>query len=114
MTVESTSSSRPLPAPETPRTARAIEAAKLAVQRARPAVSEEALTRAMEARLSVSVQNPTQAKLSLDVDKETGRVVGRVIDKDSGKVIQQIPTEEMLRLIAATKEMLGPLLDQTV
>lgn len=114
MTVEHTSPSRPLPAPVTHRTARAIEAAKMAVARPRPAVSEKALTRAMETHLSQSVPSLAHASLSLDVDDKTGRVVGRIIDKDSGQVIHQIPSDEMLQLIAATKEMLGPLLDKTV
>lgn len=101
----------------TPRAAKAIAAAQLAARRAEPAVTEEALTRAVETRLAERVPgvgSGTSGRLMLAVDNETGRVIGRIVDRDSGKLIVQIPSEEMLALIAATKEMLGPLVDEVV
>ena len=48
-------------------------------------------------------------KLHLSVDDTTGRVVGRVVDQQTGALIWQVPSDDMLRLIAATEELLGPL-----
>lgn len=49
---------------------------------------------------------------SMDVDRNTGRVVGRVVDTKTGEVVSQIPSKEMLRLLARTREMLGHLFDE--
>jgi len=51
-------------------------------------------------------------RMSLDVDKDTGRVIGRSIDSQTGEVLDQIPSPEMIRLLAKTREMLGALLDE--
>jgi uncharacterized FlaG/YvyC family protein len=51
-------------------------------------------------------------QLQLDIDQTTGRVVGRIIDKESGVMIKQIPSEEALRLIAASQKLLGAVIDR--
>jgi len=51
-------------------------------------------------------------QLQLDIDQSTGRVVGRIIDKQSGATIKQIPSEEALRLIAASQKLLGAVIDR--
>jgi flagellar protein FlaG len=59
--------------------------------------------------VTVSLPEITDGKLQLAIDRDTGRVIGRIVDKQSGELIRQMPSEEMLRLIAATKAELGPL-----
>lgn len=51
-------------------------------------------------------------QLQLDIDRSTGRVVGRIIDKQSGATIKQIPSEEALRLIAISQQLLGAFIDR--
>lgn len=48
---------------------------------------------------------PPQMKLQLDVDKNTGTVIGRVVDKETGELVRQIPTEEMIALIARSAQV---------
>jgi flagellar protein FlaG len=100
------------PMPE--RAQRALATARAVATQPRPAVSDEALGQALAARLSDDGAAAGGTTVTLAVDNDTGRVIGRVIDKSTGQVLRQIPSEEMLRLIAATKEMLGPMVDETV
>ncbi|MGB8275118.1 MAG: flagellar protein FlaG [Alphaproteobacteria bacterium] len=51
-------------------------------------------------------------RLQLDIDRGTGQVVGRIINAETGKVVNQIPSEEMIRLLARTREFLGTFLDR--
>lgn len=53
-------------------------------------------------------------RLALHVDEASGRVVGQVIDQETGDVMRQVPEEEMLRLLAKTREMIGALFNETV
>lgn len=57
----------------------------------------------------VELPEISAGKLHLALDEKTGRVVGKVIDRESGELLWQVPSDEMLRLIAATEELLGPL-----
>jgi len=70
----------------------------------------------LQARLERTLRDagtlPDQHSLELDVDDATGRTVGRIVDSDSGEVLVQIPSEEMLALIARVREALGPLVDE--
>jgi flagellar protein FlaG len=77
----------------------AVAAAEHA-SRMRPTVHHE---------VTVSLPEITDGKLQLAIDRDTGRVIGKIVDKQSGELLRQIPTEEILRLIAATEEELGPL-----
>lgn len=53
-------------------------------------------------------------RIAFRVDKKSDEIVVDVIDKDTNKVIRQIPSDEMLRLKAAFKELMkGLLLDIT-
>lgn len=53
-------------------------------------------------------------RISFRVDNKSDEIVVDVIDRDTNKVIRQIPSEEMLRLRAAFKELMkGILLDVT-
>lgn len=99
--------------PLSPKAAQAIEAAKSIAAREVPAVSEEGLRSAVSDRVP-ELKTMAGAKLQLDIDQDSGRVVGRVIDQGTGELIRQIPTEEMLSLIAQTKEMLGAFYDSSV
>jgi flagellar protein FlaG len=49
--------------------------------------------------------------LSFSVDKETGKEVIKVIDASTKEVIRQIPPEDVLRIAAHMKELLGILYD---
>jgi hypothetical protein len=96
----------------TAKVAKAVDAAKVAAARAVPAVSEAALNRVMRENPGLSPRPDVPTKLALDIDPETGLVVGQILDQSTGEVVRQIPSEEMLRLIAATKEFLGNLVDR--
>lgn len=100
-------------APLSPKAAQAIEAAKSIAAREVPAVNEQALQRAVADHVP-ELNASAGAKLQLDIDQDSGRVVGRVIDQGTGELIRQIPTDEMLSLIAQTKEMLGAFYDNSV
>ncbi len=86
-------------------TARPAAAPQPAASAARTTANPAATTKPV----TVDMPEISGGKLHLSVDHETGRVVGRVVDRDSGKLLWQVPSDDMLRLIAATKEFLGPL-----
>ncbi len=100
-----------------PRIAHAIEAGKLAAQRNRPAsaAATAAAPDATSPALSGADHVPTleflDARVELHVDKESGLVVGRVIDRRTNEEIRQIPAESMVRMVAALKKDLGPLVN---
>ena len=91
--------------PLTPKAAQAVPVAKAKVEN--PAQPQMQLTDAVQAQLPESLT----AHVALSVDHETGLVIGTVIDRQSGKVLRQIPSEEMVQLIRATREALRPLVD---
>jgi len=51
-------------------------------------------------------------KLDFRVDEATNRVVVKVIDTETDKVIKEIPSEQVIRLAAKIKEMIGLLVDE--
>ncbi|RMF06389.1 MAG: flagellar protein FlaG [Candidatus Neomarinimicrobiota bacterium] len=51
-------------------------------------------------------------KLSFTKDEASGRVVILVRDQETGEVIRQIPSKEMLELLAKMKNLEGMLFDQ--
>ncbi len=51
------------------------------------------------------------SRVELHLDKDSGLVVGRVFDRRTNEEIRQIPAETMVRLVAALKKELGPLVD---
>lgn len=60
-------------------------------------------------QVTVSVPEISAGKLQLSLDDETGRVIGKIVDRNTGELLWQVPSDEMLRLIAATDKMLGPI-----
>lgn len=62
---------------------------------------------------SLSAQFPPQVKLQLDIDRTTGTVIGRVVDKKTGELVRQIPSEEIIALMARSAEI-SALLDKKV
>lgn len=100
-------------APLSPKASQAIAAAKSVAAREVPAVKEQALQNAVAEQVP-ELKTVTGAKLQLDIDQDSGRVIGRIVDRASGTLIRQIPSDEMLRLIAQTKEMLGAFYDSSV
>ncbi len=78
-------------------------ATQVAAQPANPA------TQAATRQVTVDLPEIEAGKLQLSVDDETGRVVGRVIDRETGELLWQMPSDDTLRMIAATDELLGPL-----
>lgn len=97
-----------------PRLAKALDAAKTMANRRIPAVPVDTLTETYRREAPTDQQMPPNTQLQLAVDDSTGRVIGRIVDIDSGKIISQVPSEDMLRLIAKTKELFGPLVNETV
>jgi flagellar protein FlaG len=93
--------------PLTPRAAQAVAVAKARAESLAPPQPQIRLSDAVQAQLPDSLT----AHVALSVDDETGLVIGTVVDTESGKVLRQIPSEEMMRLIRATREALGPLVD---
>lgn len=48
------------------------------------------------------------------IDEETGRVQVDIIDRATGEVLDRIPPEELLKLAAEIKRMVGLMLDRKV
>lgn len=92
----------------------AVAAAKSAAKRQISAVPEAALNRVYRRSAPASVSLPAETTVKLAVDEATGTVVGKVADRETGEIVAHIPSEEILRLIAQTKEMLKPLVNETV
>lgn len=90
---------------------RAVATAKSVSERKVFAVPEDALNETYR-RAAAPVSAGTRLKLA--VDEATGQVIGRIVERDSGKVVTQIPSEEILKLIARTKETLGSLVNEKV
>lgn len=88
----------------------ALTASKQTVTATVPA-SRPAPTPAPASNGQVTVDLPeiSPGKLHLSVDEETGRVVGKIFDRKSGELLWQVPSDDILRLAAATEKMLGPL-----
>jgi len=61
-------------------------------------------------------QAPPIPKIRADLrfDESINRVVGRIVDESTGKEIREMPPEELRRLYAKTRAMLGPLVDEKV
>lgn len=110
----------PVPAQDlSSRVAKAVNAAKIVAERQVPAAPEDALTEAYHqmsgAQISGAHDSPkAETRVQLDVDSSTGRVIGKVVDKLSGEVMHQLPTPEMLQLIAKAKELFGDLVNEKV
>ena len=51
-------------------------------------------------------------RLDFRVDEETNRVVVKVVDTTTDKVIKEIPSEQLLQLVAKIQEMIGILVDE--
>jgi len=55
---------------------------------------------------------PAVMELRLDIDQTTRTVIGRIVNPLTGELIKQIPTEEMIRLMARNADLLGTLLNK--
>ena len=55
-----------------------------------------------------------KSKVSFSVDPATNKVVIKVTDGDTNEVLRQIPPEEMLRVSAHIKALLGVLFDKAL
>ena len=51
-------------------------------------------------------------ELQLDIDQTTRTVIGRIVNPQTGELVKQIPTEEMVHLMARNAELLGTLLNK--
>ena len=54
---------------------------------------------------SLSLAFPPQHKLQLDVDTSTHTVIGIVVDRQTGELVRQIPSKEMVALMARSAEV---------
>lgn len=103
-------STPPLPS----RLEKAVNAAKNVAERQVPAVPEDVLTETYHQISGDQDMGQPDTRVQLDVDSSTGRVIGKVVDKQSGEVMHQLPTPEMLQLIAKAKELFGDLVNEKV
>lgn len=55
---------------------------------------------------------PAVMELQLDIDQSTRTVIGRIVNPETGEIVKQIPTEEMVHLMARNAELLGALLNK--
>jgi hypothetical protein len=55
---------------------------------------------------------PAVMELQLDIDQTTRTVIGRIVNPQTGELVKQIPTEEMMHLMARNAELLGTLLNK--
>lgn len=55
---------------------------------------------------------PAVMDLQLDIDETTKTVVGRIVNPETGEIIKEIPTKEMMRLMARNADLLGALLNK--
>lgn len=53
-------------------------------------------------------------KLSYSINHESDEIVVKVIDKETDKVIKEIPSEDIQRLHARIREMIGILFDEQI
>ena len=105
----------PLPAQFLPsRIEKAVNAAKNVAERQIPAVPDDVLTETYHRTADDRGRLEANTRVQLDVDSATGRVVGKVIDKQSGEVMHQLPSPEILQLIAKAKELFGDLVNEKV
>jgi uncharacterized FlaG/YvyC family protein len=65
----------------------------------------EAMDRLAQLEKSLADAFPPELKLQLDLDRTTNTVVGRVIDRESGQFVRQIPSKEMLALMARSAQV---------
>lgn len=94
---------------EAAQTPRAVpEAAK-----AEPAQLEREQLEELAARME-ELAGSFNRGLKFSVDEDSGRQVVTVVDKTSGETIRQIPTEELLDIIARLAEAGGGLIDINV
>ncbi len=55
---------------------------------------------------------PAVMELQLDIDQTTRTVIGRIVNPQTGELVKQIPTEEMVHLMARNADLLGTLLNK--
>jgi len=55
---------------------------------------------------------PAVMELQLDIDQTTRTVIGRIVNPQTGELVKQIPTEEMMHLMARNADLLGTLLNK--
>jgi len=94
-----------------PRAAQAVAVAKAKAEQLSHPETHIPLADAVQNVYRSRLPDSLSTHVALSVDDETGIVIGTVIDRNTGKVLRQIPSEEMVHLIRATREALGPLVD---
>ena len=57
---------------------------------------------------------PFNTELSFSVDKETEKIVIKIVSSETEEVVRQIPAEEVLRIAARVRKLLGLLVDGSV
>lgn len=97
--------------PATPEAgAKALQAA-VEPKVAAPANAEQILKAISDLQDSMETLN---RKINFDVDQASGRFHVKVIDTKTDKVIREIPPEQVLKIAARMKELIGLLFDETV
>ncbi|MGR7922134.1 flagellar protein FlaG [Zobellella denitrificans] len=99
-------------APRPGETAQTAQAVPEAANAERGALEREQL-KELAARME-ELAGSFNRGLRFSVDEDSGRQVVTVVDKTSGETIRQIPTEELLDIIARLAEASGGLIDVKV
>ena len=55
-----------------------------------------------------------QFHVALDIDEASRRVVATIIDTRTGVVVDQMPPEQLRKIAAEIRELLRPVIDETV
>ncbi|MFQ5785754.1 MAG: flagellar protein FlaG [Alphaproteobacteria bacterium] len=57
---------------------------------------------------------PTHFRVSLDIDHDINRVIATITHPETGEVIGQFPPEQIRNIAKAIRDMLAPVVDETV
>ena len=66
-----------------------------------------------ETKPSPQAPRITTTRAEIMYDETINRVIGRIVDEETGETIHEVPPEELRRLYAAIREMVGPLVDES-
>ncbi len=60
------------------------------------------------------VSQVSTTRISFAVDDATGKSIIRVVNRETGDIIRQLPTEELLSLVAKMEQLRGMIFDQEI
>ncbi|MCX7031972.1 MAG: flagellar protein FlaG [Spirochaetes bacterium] len=93
------------------------EAGHLAERREPRVQAEQELTRQEVERQARALEDTFQAfnhRIRLSVNEEINQIIIKVVDGKTDKVIKEIPAEEIQRMTAKIRQMIGFLVDEKI